>query len=303
MVNSCYRLANVLFQKYIESGKNKFYNLLFTIVFYFTRIFLCIVFNNFDNVEKKIKKHSSDFNKKIIVSMTSYGTRINTVWKTIATIMLQSLRASKIILWLAENEFKSEDELPETLKRLKPYGLEIRFCEDLKSHKKYYFALKEQGENLIVTFDDDMYYPNDIIKKLYEMHLKFPDDVISVSCTKMGESIYTPPSQWSYAKKRYVHSERLFYAYSGSGTMYPPGSLDKRAFDIQSIKELSYSEDDYWVKIMEDLKGVKVTQIEEIRPFPITIEKMQTDGLFLINKSVSVRNNCWNSLVNRYYKI
>lgn len=54
--------------------------------------------------------------QKIIVSLTSYPARISTVHLTIDTLLSQTRKADKIILWLAPEQFPNkEDDLPAQL--------------------------------------------------------------------------------------------------------------------------------------------------------------------------------------------
>ena len=46
-------------------------------------------------------------------------------------------------------------------------GLEIRFVKDIGSYTKAIYAFKEFSESIIVTADDDIFYPKDWLKKLY----------------------------------------------------------------------------------------------------------------------------------------
>ena len=77
----------------------------------------------------------------IIISLTSYGKRIYDVYLTIESLMRQTIKPNKIILWLAEDEF-SLDNIPQTLKNIQKRGLTIEFCEDIRSYKKLVPALK-----------------------------------------------------------------------------------------------------------------------------------------------------------------
>lgn len=52
--------------------------------------------------------------KKIIASLTTYGSRINSVDLTLKTILNQTKKADKIILWLAEDEFNF-DNIPKVI--------------------------------------------------------------------------------------------------------------------------------------------------------------------------------------------
>ena len=50
----------------------------------------------------------------IIASLTTFPQRINIVSETIKTILAQSIKPDKVILWLAEEQFpQKETELPE----------------------------------------------------------------------------------------------------------------------------------------------------------------------------------------------
>ena len=75
------------------------------------------------------------------------------------------------------NQFKTE-KLPDNLIKLQKEGLEIRYCPDLKSHKKYYYAMQEQGNNLLITYDDDIIYAPNSIEHLMKYHKQYPDCII-----------------------------------------------------------------------------------------------------------------------------
>lgn len=49
--------------------------------------------------------------------------------------------------------------------------------EDIRSHKKFYYAMQEYPDDMIITIDDDVYYRSDTIELLYQTHLKYPQDV------------------------------------------------------------------------------------------------------------------------------
>ena len=55
---------------------------------------------------------------QIVVSLTTYGGRIHEVYKTIQSLFMQSVKADRIILWLAEDEF-NPDNLPRILQQWK----------------------------------------------------------------------------------------------------------------------------------------------------------------------------------------
>ena len=49
------------------------------------------------------------------------------------------------------------------------HDFEIRWVdEDLKPHKKYYWAFKDFRDSLVVTIDDDLVYRKTMIQELVE---------------------------------------------------------------------------------------------------------------------------------------
>lgn len=99
---------------------------------------------------------------RIIASLTSFPQRIPSVFLTIKSLMLQSVKADRIVLWLAQSQFNG---IPDILRSLIERGLTVRFCDDLRSHKKYFYALQEQhSDEVVITYDDDIIYEHDSIK-------------------------------------------------------------------------------------------------------------------------------------------
>ena len=114
--------------------------------------------------------------EKITVSMTSYGNRLNLVHIAIKSIMEQTRKADAIVLYLAEDD--SLKKIPQE-EELTKAGLRIeRHVRDLKSHKKYFYAMQEYSESLIVTVDDDTIYDENLLEDLYKEHLIYPKSVI-----------------------------------------------------------------------------------------------------------------------------
>src|SRR5699024_12638905 len=65
-------------------------------------------------------------------------------------LLRQTYPPDKIILWLAKEQFEGRNTLPNNLLDLEKRGLEIVFCdEDLRSHKKYYYAIKKFSKDIL----------------------------------------------------------------------------------------------------------------------------------------------------------
>lgn len=108
--------------------------------------------------------------EKVIVSLTSYGRRVNSVLPfTIISLLKQSYKPDKIILWLDKDNWNNLN-LPISLIKLRKYGLEVCFCNDIKSYKKLIPTLKAYPDDIIITVDDDVYYRRDMVELLVEAY-------------------------------------------------------------------------------------------------------------------------------------
>jgi len=107
---------------------------------------------------------------EVIVSLTTYNARFYEVYLAIESIMQQTLKPNKIILWLAED--LKINEIPIVLKNQMKRGLEIRYCKDLLSYKKLIPSLKIFPNSIIITIDDDHMYLYDLIENFINEHKK-----------------------------------------------------------------------------------------------------------------------------------
>lgn len=195
--------------------------------------------------------NDTERDEKYIVSLTSFPARINQIWITIETILRQSFKPDKIILWLADDQFPDK-KLPESLTRLQERGLTIDFCKDLRSHKKYYYSLKKYPDSNIITLDDDLYFHKDVIKNVVYLHKQFPGLIVTNRAHKItfnGEHI-NPYRKWVHNVAEKLPSH-LLVATGGAGTLYPEGALSEDVFNVDLIKKLCFNADDLWLKIME----------------------------------------------------
>lgn len=109
--------------------------------------------------------------KKIIISLTSYSLRFKTIVPTLRSLLYQRLKPDKIVVWLSE----PRSALTNGMLELEKYGIEYRCdVEDLKSHKKYYWAFQEFSSDIVITVDDDCVYPPTLVSSLMESHKQNP---------------------------------------------------------------------------------------------------------------------------------
>ena len=219
-------LYNFYFEKSRKWMKNATVanTLAFKITSKITQIYLNDLYIKKLQKQCNVLQPQKNSDKQLIVSLTSFPARINTVWITIETIFQQEQKPDRIILWLANEQFPDgEKKLPENLKKQISRGLEIRFVTDLKSHKKYYFAMQENPEAIIITIDDDVFYPKDTIKNLIELHTQHPYDIIAHCAQEIPDDWQVVPSQWR--TPHFSHVNDIFgklRILGIGGVLYPP---------------------------------------------------------------------------------
>lgn len=205
---------------------------------------------------KGVKTNISD--DTLIVSLTSYPARISKLWMVIKTLLNQKLVDNyKVILWLSENQFpKGLDSLPKSLTNLIEKGLDVRFVsDDLKSHKKYYYAFKEYPNNIVVTVDDDVLYSPILLRTLLDAHDKYSDCVICNRGIKINkEKSYR---NWGKVDNFMIPVSSIMPTGIG-GVLYPPHCYNNNIFDIEAIKSTCINGDDLWLNFMCRLNGTKV---------------------------------------------
>ena len=240
-----------------------------------------------------VQKHDYDAmtrltSKKIIVSLTSYPKRIGTICQVLESILAQKKKADLVLLWLAEEQFPGKEaDLPEDLVSLSREGkVTIRWCHDLKPHKKYFYAFREYPDDLIITFDDDLLYTPNTISSLYASYLLYPQAVSTVRAHLMvfdGERKPVPYGRWIHETDICIHTPSMqLLATGGAGALYQPRLFRPEFLDGKTISQVCLHADDLWLKAMELLSDVPVVlarSFEQLHYLPDT----QEDALFTIN--------------------
>ncbi len=255
-------MYSVIYKLYfsISSKETKIITFFRSIVIRIINLIVPFYFKMSSPFQKKL--HRND-NPNFIVSLTTFPLRINKVSLTIESILRQKIKPDKILLWLSEEEFPTKNALPKNLLSLEKRGLEIRFCRDnLKPHNKYFYTMLEFPSSNVITIDDDMMYPPDLIKKLKKFHNEYPNSIICPITRKINitNDIILPYKQWKY-EKRNSKPSFLYLTMGVGGTLYPPNSLHNSAFNINLIQNKAIMTDDLWLKIMSLLNHTKVVSI------------------------------------------
>lgn len=194
----------------------------------------------------------------IIISLTSYEARFRDLPITLYSLLNQNLKPDRIILWLNE-DYKDLSNLPYEITQFIKNGLEIRFVKDIKSYTKAIYAFKEFSDSIIVTADDDIYYPKDWLKKLYLSYIAYPDDIQVHRAHKAN--LNKKYEDW----EKHVNEEdaRFDNFLTGvGGVLYPPKCFSKEVLREDVFLKNAPNADDVWLWIMALVHNRKIRVVK-----------------------------------------
>ena len=229
----------------------------------------------------------------IIVSLTSYPARFPTLHICLKSILNQTMKPSKVILWLDKDV--SLDSVPKKILKLQKKGLVIRSeGESLKPHKKYFHAMKEFRDACIVTVDDDVIYTRDVLESLYASYQKHPECISARRVHKIQYDINNHAvdyNSWDYDCKKDPGPSKQLLATGVGGVLYPPHifDMDTENFNTKNIIDNALSFDDIWLKFVENSLDIPVVWVPNKQTHPIYIKskELAKTSLYIAN----VHNN------------
>jgi len=225
------------------------------------------IIKNLKNTALKKLNPNHDLPSKLVVSLTSYKDRFPNLELTIRSLLEQKTHPDKIILWISEEE---KLLLPDEVRSLENFGLEIRFCDDIKSYKKIIPTLLLHPDYYIVTADDDLYYDPSWLGALIE-GWKIHKQVICHRAHKIlldSKGYPVPYKNWDWQANNNSEPDGLLFPTSGAGTLYPPGTFNNEVFNKDNFMSICDGTDDIWLYWMMCLNGKKAVLTNH--PFRIT---------------------------------
>jgi hypothetical protein len=198
---------------------------------------------------------------EIAVSLTTYGKRLYMVHLAIESIMQQTLKPNRIVLWISDE--LNHGDIPLILKKQQERGLEIRFCRDIFSYTKLIPALCAFPLSAIITVDDDHLYNFDLVENLVNSHKKNPK---LIHCARMhrmkllGKNKLEKYVKWTW---NYGFSDisPLNFPCGNGGVLYPPGCFNKEVFNQNVFLDICKYADDVWFKAMSLLNNTQSVKL------------------------------------------
>lgn len=277
------------------------FKLFFKVSLYTKSMFNYVLFSFFWFRKRDQNLLSSDSN--IIVSLTTYGGRIDLVHLTLRSILSQSSSPKKIYLWLSSANFPNEI-IPKSLRLLERNGVSIRFVsEDLRSYKKIYYTyeLEKDNECYIVTADDDVYYP---INWLRDIESEINKNNNLIYCYRAQKILFKSEFEVDrYDKWTLYNSDNATHSIlptGVSGICYPIRSL-KGVTDLLFL-EVCPTADDIWLRFITHRNGFKCKLVDDtsihfvpvILPFTMPKKGLEQHNVLNDLNSLSF-NRCLNA--------
>lgn len=241
---------------------------------------------------------------KVIVSFTSYPMRIGMVHQVVESLLAQTRRADAVLLYLSRDEFPhGKADLSDELREMDgKHGFQIIWVEgNLKSHKKYYYALQEYRDDVVITVDDDTIYDRSMIDDLMKGFQCFPQ-AVSARAVRMifrrSEELETYV-KWDRFPEEYKNMPRGDLCAIGvGGVLYPPGTGKDSWFNRQDIVRMAEKQDDLWLKYHEIMDGVPVVYVGTAGK-DRSIEALQKENLSAGNLYHCANDGCAANLFGR----
>lgn len=214
-----------------------------------------LLFENFPEFKQQLNKRG----KRIIVSLTSHGNRVKYLYKTLNSLLHQTLKPYKICVTLSEDDTKLlTNDVKQLIVKKKIELITVK--NDLGPHTKYFYVMQKYRDYAILTVDDDHDYDTDLVESLYKCYLNNPTAISArrvhrIKWDKNGELL--PYKEWYYQYKQCTEPSFELFATGVGGILYPPDILSITDDNIPDIKECLYA-DDIYLKWLENQKHIKV---------------------------------------------
>lgn len=219
-----------------------------------------------------------------VVTMTTHGSRIATVYLALESIARGTRRPARLILWLDDPDLMRT--LPPELRRLQRRGLEVILAPaGYKVHTKYHFYVTsiDRHSRSLVTSDDDIVYPRTWLAGLEEAHARHPELVVCYRAHTItpADGALAPYSSWTPCAS--TRPSFRTFGTSVSGQLFPASFLDYVRDAGEAFLELAPNADDVWLHCLTVRAGIRVAQIDETPVLFPFVPTSQATGLYLTN--------------------
>lgn len=236
--------------------------------------------------------------KQLIISITSWPPRINTLAYNLISIINQ-IGNNKLCLVLSEDEFPNKTLPTIIYQLLESIDGEIIWDKgNIKSHKKIIPVIEKYPDNDILILDDDKRYPVNLVKQFIESHKHNPNDIIvggaffklvpkegKIDCELIGNK----------GLINYLHSNQLLHTEKPAngcfGVLYPTNTfMDDRFFNRELLMSICPKSDETWQFLFNILEDRTLRCIENPWSIINNIDRTQNCALRIPPREYSYYN-------------
>lgn len=218
----------------------------------------------------------------VIVSMTTIPKRQKRLMDNLPALINQSYMYDKLIINVDDNLTDEEYQWYEDLKKYDA-RIEINKAEaKWRSCNKLLPTLKKYPHDLIITLDDDVFYPMDTIKCLMEEHYKHPDCVIAheVNPIMIKDKFVTYLNGYDVKLMQVEWGK-----YLSNCALFPPYTFENTdLYDYDKMMECTNgTHDELWFWIQSTLHGVQCVGLNYVRSFAPEMLQQYQEGEYCLS--------------------
>lgn len=232
----------------------------------------------------------------IIISLFAERENFEELSITIFSLLNQSLKPDKIILWLDE-EYEDLTTIPYDISQYIKNGLEIRFTKNYGTFTKTISAFRDYSNSIIVTTENNVYYPYNWLKLLYLSYISHQEDI-------HVHTAYKFDTEYNYNKNKKNNLETAEfdnYFSNKGGVLFPPNCYTNEALRSDIFNKISQNNSELWFWIMALVHNRKIRIVNNhIKNF-ISLSSVKLISFMPNNKSTEEFNKDFATLMT-YYK-
>jgi hypothetical protein len=236
--------------------------------------------------------------KPLVVSLTSYPARFASLPLTLNSILTQTVRPEKIILWVSKDD---KDQIPSELKDIKNDIFEIAFCNNIRSFCKIIPSVSNFPDYFNITLDDDVYYWNTCLEELIGRYDANDQKIICHRAHEIiidGDGLPKKYMDWKSNINSDSSSPHVFPC-GVLGALYAPSIFHEDMCREDIFTQLCPTADDVWLYWMWRMTGHSARKIGSKRrviEWPGTQEKR----LRRLNVDDGGNDRCIRNMIERY---
>lgn len=195
--------------------------------------------------KKELRLKSNALADNVVISLTTTPIRINNIWPTINSLMLQSVKPKKIYLWIPKSYVRFPEqtinELPDFIRNNPLIQTEF-ITKDFGPATKLlpYLETNTQKDQKIIVVDDDRIYPKHLIKTLLHYSNLEPNAAIGIGGVAVLGKLHT---QYNRTKKIAAIDILL----GSQGYLIKPKFFTDEIFNYPTNLPEAFYEDDVWI--------------------------------------------------------